>query len=665
MKSSSSSKKGLLLGSLGLLWLVIVLVGYYYTHKPFTPDLVVGLLVASWRIVLVFGLVSLSGGLGHSLLKGKADQPFSQTVLQAALGLGILSLVTLAIGSTLGFQLWLFALLIIALGVFLRINIRVWWVSWKALKDAWLDSGKFGKVIAVSAVFILFTTLLISLAPPIEFDALSYHLAIPHAYLQAGRISYLPDNMFWGMPEGMEMLNTLAMLFGGSEAALLLGWSIGLLTLLGIFSFTRERFGSDAGWVALACLLVGETFSASLAWGYVEWPSMLFATAMLIALDDWLGTSDRKSLILAGVFAGLCLSTKYTAGIMLLAGFAVIFRHSRSLKWKGTLSSLLLFGSSAVILFSPWLIKNFLATGNPLYPLLFPSGAMDQIRLDFYQKNSVPPGWLDGLLLPWQATIWGVEGKMGFSASIGPLFLGLSLLSGIGWKDRTDPEKRSILIVAVITVAGFLIWAIGSQFFGLLDQTRIFFSFFPAWAILAGVGFDAFGRLRAKGIRFGRIASALVLLVVIFTSFETGLRSLDQAAAKFIVGQRSELQYLSDHLSWYGSVMQSIRELPFGSKVLMLWETRSLYCLPKCDPDEVIDRWYHDIRVYGSADKVLAAWREQGYTHLLINLDGAKYIQETEPLFSGQDWAQLSALLSQLPTPVTFGESYSLYSLAR
>ncbi|HCC78481.1 MAG: hypothetical protein A2X25_09190 [Chloroflexi bacterium GWB2_49_20] len=663
MNTSHPFRKTIVYGALGLLWLITVLIGYYYTHKPFSTDEMISLLIAAWRVLVVFGIISLAGGIGFKILKGCTDQPLSKTITQVALGLGILSVITLALGATLGFNLWIIASILILSGFLLFNNILDWLRSWIALKEAWNQSGRFGKTIAVFGIFILTCSFIVSLAPPLEFDTLTYHLAIPRAYLIEGRVTYLPDNMFWGMPEETEMLHTLAMLFGGNEAATLLGWSIGFLTLAGIFSYTKERLGYHAAWAAFACLLVGETLSASIAWGYVEWPSMFFATAMIIAMDEWLGNMEPKSIVLAGIFAGMTLATKYTAGILLLGGMIVILSKFKSLPWRTTLITLLLFGFSAVLVFSPWLAKNALATGNPVYPLLYPSGAMDQIRLDFYQKNSVARPWLEMLLLPWQATVWGLDGKIGYSASIGPLLLGLSLMCGAGWRERTKSEKTAILSAAFITGMGLIVWAIASQLVGLLNQSRLYFSFFPAWAILGGAGFTAFSRLKIKGIRFGRIASALILLVFGFAIFETGLKAQSQAATDVMFGLRSENEYITDHLGWYAPAMQAIQALPAGTRVLMLWETRSLYCLPKCDPDEVIDRWYHDVRTYESADRILASWQKQGFTHLLLNLDGANFFRENETWDTNEEWVQLKRLLDKLPPPTNFGESYSLYYL--
>ena len=663
MNTSPRKSKILLYGVIGALWLMAILVDYFYTHKPFSPDELFGALVSVWRVAVVFGIVSIAGAIGFRILNGRADQPLSQTTIQAALGLGLLSAGTLILGASLGLNLWLFASILILGGFLLRKSLLGWWRSWSAIKQAWGQSGRFGKAIAIAAISILACAFLVSLAPPLQFDALTYHLAIPRAYLQVGRVTYLPENMFWGMPEETEMLHTLAMLFGGIEAAALLGWAMGLLALVGIFGYTTERLGQRAAWAALACLLTGETLSASLAWGYVEWPSMLFGISMLITLDQWLAGKDLKRIALAGIFTGMALATKYTAGIILIAGMVVILSEFKSLGWRTTLKTLLLFGFSAVLVMLPWLGKNALATGNPFYPLLFPSGAMDQIRVDFYQKNTATRPWIEMFLLPWQVTVWGVEGKVGYSASIGPLLLGLSPLARLGWRARARSEKDAIKLAAIVTGVGLVVWAVASQRAGLLVQSRLYFAMFPAWAVLGGAGFAAFGNLKIPGVRFGRIASALALLVLGFSAFEAIVQTQRQGASSVLFGLRAADDYTENNLGWYAPSMQAIRALPPGARVLMLWETRSLDCLPKCDPDEVIDRWFHDIRTFQNADAILADWQAQGYTHLLLRVDGADFARQHEPWFMPEDWAHLDALLAKLPPLKKFGESYSLYLL--
>ncbi len=135
---------------------------------------------------------------------------------------------------------------------------------------------------------MLAATLVVSLAPAVKFDALVYHLALPHGYLAAGRVNYNPQNIFWGMPQVGEMLYLWALALAGDQAASCLGWGAGVLALLGILGYTRSLVGAPAAWVAVASLLAGFTLAAELSWGYVDYFSLLFGFAFLVALQRWL-----------------------------------------------------------------------------------------------------------------------------------------------------------------------------------------------------------------------------------------------------------------------------------------------------------------------------------------------------------------------------------------
>src|SRR5262249_55662693 len=50
-----------------------------------------------------------------------------------------------------------------------------------------------------------------SMLPAIDFDVLEYHLQGPKEYYQAGRIAFLPHNVYTNMPFGVEMLHLLGM----------------------------------------------------------------------------------------------------------------------------------------------------------------------------------------------------------------------------------------------------------------------------------------------------------------------------------------------------------------------------------------------------------------------------------------------------------------------
>ena len=653
-----------LLGSIALIWLVGIIALYYVNHKPFSPDQALSIVSMVFQIGAAFILISLGGALGRRLVSLQAASSLTRLSLQTALGMGLLSIGFLVFGALLGVKplfAWGSAAV---LGVLLRHSWLHWWRDWGALIPLWGESSRIGKALAGGIVAILLFTLSTALAPPLKFDALVYHLALPRAYLTAGKIIFVPQIMFWGMPQLGEMLYTWGMALAGTQAATVLGWGFGILALAGLIGFVKENVNTLAAWVSAASLISGFSLATALAWGYIDWLTILFGMAFLISLDYWRKEKQRSFLILAGIFSGMAFGTKYSAGILFVSGIVVVLWYSKDqLIFKSILRELALFLFCAGLFASPWLIKNLIATGNPIYPLFFPSGSMDALRIDLYQNGAPWGNWLDTILLPFRATFMGLEMAPGYSSSIGPLLLALGLFAGLSWLEA-DHERRSIAgVAALISIPGLLIWAVLGRAGNYLLQSRLYYSVFPALAVLAGIGFDHLNRLKIPGIRLWRVAGVFVAFVLWLSVFDVGILTLRQDAPREILGLNSRDRYLEENLGWYSVAAQAIQDLPSDASVLMLWEPRSLYCAPKCTPDEVLDRWLHDRAVWNSPDKILNSWQQAGYTYLLYYRAGADFLRQNDQNYQPEDWQSLEVLLSRLPTPVDFGDAYSLYAL--
>lgn len=658
-----NSRRNILIALVALLWLTITISLYYVLHKPFSPAMALSFGRAAGQMLVAGGVISIAGGLGAWIYPCESQHPLVRLALQAALGLGILSIAVLLVGAVIGLNLLWMWLLFLASGVIVRRFFLVWWKDWRTLSSILAEASLIDGAIAVIVGLILLATLATALAPPLKFDALVYHLRLPQAYLEAGGIVYLPGLMYWGMPQTTEMLYTWAMALAGTEAAVLIGWMVGCLTIVGILGFVSQKLKVRSAWVSIAALMAGYTTASSLAWGYVEWMTILYGWAFLIALDRWVAEHDRKSLILAAVFAGFALGAKYTAGVLSVIGLIMIAWSGRKNQPGKLLQNLSIFGVVVFLVSSPWWVKNLVSSGNPFYPLLFPSGAMDPMRLDFYQGQVVWAGWRELILLPVQATLQGVEGTPGFSASIGPLLLALGACSYVGFRQRSEDQRSTLKVAAIVALSGLTIWAGISRFSGFLIQTRFYFSLFPAFAFLAGMGYDGLSRISVPRVRLGRVVAWLVTLVLGLNLIKVGNTVLRQNNHNYLLANISKDEYLLNNLGWYAWVMESIAKLPAESRVLMLWEPRSFYCAPKCIPDEILDRWIHEARQRGEVERILGSWRDEGFTHLLYYRQGAEFIQRDDNRYLDTDWQLLDALLGELSDPLEFGDVYALYAL--
>ena len=211
-----------------------------------------------------------------------------------------------------------------------------------------------------------------SMLPTIDFDCIEYHLQGPKEYWEAGRIQYLPHNIYTNMPFGVEMLHTSGMSLAGDwrTGALVGQFLIGLHTFLvaGFMVLMTQRWGRPkiGWWAALFYLTTPWTYRLA-AIPYVEGPLCAAMIGSVWAVSRCWNLKTGGSWILVGVMSGWAMSCKYTAILPVVVPCAVVMVVEMiRLKSLKPLVSVVLGGS---LIFGPWLVKNFLDTGNPVYPL--------------------------------------------------------------------------------------------------------------------------------------------------------------------------------------------------------------------------------------------------------------------------------------------------------
>ena len=114
---------------------------------------------------------------------------------------------------------------------------------------------------------------------------------------------------------------------------------------------------------------------------------MFFTTASLLLLLHWAEKGFQlRYLLLAGLCCGLAAGTKYNGliSIFVLTLFVpIIYQRSAGKDQQSNGKALLyglVFAVATFVAFSPWLIRNYVWTGNPIYPL----------HNSLFQKNQQP-----------------------------------------------------------------------------------------------------------------------------------------------------------------------------------------------------------------------------------------------------------------------------------
>jgi hypothetical protein len=263
--------------------------------------------------------------------------------------------------------------------------------------------------VAVSAPFLL-CILLGAMLPSTDFDANEYHLQGPKEFFQNGRITFLSHNVYTSFPFGTEMLTLLTMVLRGDwYRGALAGKAVlacfGPLTALAIFAAGRRWFGSVAG--GLAAFVYVSTpwvYRISTIAGAEGGLCCFLFLALFAALravearsgeDGGWRMEDRGSRqrlwLLAGLFAGSAMTCKYPGVLSVVIPLGIVAVVAA---WQGStggsfasvsragtggkvpvahdgLRPLMCFAIGTAITVGPWLAKNVIETGNPVYPLMY------------------------------------------------------------------------------------------------------------------------------------------------------------------------------------------------------------------------------------------------------------------------------------------------------
>ena len=386
---------GMLLVAALVMVMALVLVSSMGEDR-FGPLLLAGMIdrCVVWFLAAV--VTASACGWGLTLLVAMRLSPRSaiqRLCYAAGLGLGLTGLYTLGIGAMGWIGSWW------SLGAFLVPGVVLLLVFGHTLLGelrrelteaaAILLEDPLALVVMVMAVLVLGAVVWFSYSPPLEYDVTEYHLGAPAHYYRNGHIDFIEHNVYSNFPFQVEMLYLASMVLEGDafQGAYLAGTMNVVLLIVAavsIWSMVRRFIGRAFAPYAMATLLTLPWFWMVSIRCYVENGLTLYVILSLCALCDYYREDSRRYALLAGLFGGLAMGCKYPAGFFLAGVAAAIvlngaFGHIRA-PWRKTMAALALFVVGSVAAVSPWLAKNTVLTGNPVYPQLsgvFPSRDWD------------------------------------------------------------------------------------------------------------------------------------------------------------------------------------------------------------------------------------------------------------------------------------------------
>jgi hypothetical protein len=587
------------------------------------------LLDTAFALALAAVVLLIAVGLGQRILRLNAAgwSLLDRTVWAAPIGLGFLAYGVLALGLIGWLQPGTLGLWLVIAGGWTRRE----WLSWlgevrpalSRVPLAWCSSSRARRLFVLAAVLIFALALLQALTPPYDYDGLMYHLQGPRLFLQASRITVLPDNWQANGPATLDTLFILGLAFGSDTFAKLMHLTCGILLVLGVFGFGQRYIRPNGGWFAAAILLSIPIFSMWASWAYADMAWALFEFLGLYALIVWRDQRQRRWLFIGGAFLGLALGSKYLAlGTTALLGLWVIW-HSRRDGAKALLLNGARFGGTAVLVGSPWYLKNWLLAGNPLYPFIFGGVGWDRMRLDWLLAflYSFGNGHMlaDYVRLPWDLYMQ----RANFTGFMG----------GIEWPSLLFPfaalyvfMRHNIQLNTVSTVVVFqlILWAVGSH------QTRFLLPVFPGLSLLAAA---VLMRLLATRyvrrwaqvlmIGFGAafVGSTLLIVLLFFLSSRPWL---------VISGAESRDAFLRRMSGSYATLQFIQHQLDPQVRVLLMWDGRGYYCDARCLPDTAQSQWTQLVEAVADPAELAALLRGRGITQLLYSPGDAQYIAQRD-----------------------------------
>ena len=514
-------------------------------------------------------------------------------------------------------------------------------------------------MLAVLTVFTVLAIGLLAAVPPVSRDALTHHLAVPKIWIEKGIFTELPAIPFSYYPMNLDLLYLIPLYFGNDIVPKYIHFAFALLTAFLIYFHLKPRLNTFYGLLgALFFLSIPVIVKLSIT-VYVDLGLIFFSTAALLNLIYWFENGHQaRNLIFSAICCGLALGTKYNGLIVLflLAGFVPILYLRRlgggvtKKSWRSQLAALgcsALFVLIALLLFSPWMVKNIHMTGNPLYPLYksffndksAPQQLVSNENDAAIEKEKIvskKSGWKNFAVrkLVYGEPLWQIcliplrvffEGRdddpKHFDGQLNPFLLILPLILLLPGKQLNNTRKSESRILALFA-AGYMIFV----FFQVDMRIRWISPIIPPLIILSMYGLEELYSLgRDADLRWKRVFYSAAVVIIPLVMLSVNARYIQSLWSKvdplpYISGQESRGDYINRFRPEYEVIKHINQHLSGDAVILCLFIGNRIYYF-----DRHI-RWNKNLieKVVASSesiDEIENGLRQAGITHLMIRYD--------------------------------------------
>jgi|TARA_Y100000310_G_scaffold336415_1_gene420892 4-amino-4-deoxy-L-arabinose transferase-like glycosyltransferase len=339
------------------------------------------------------------------------------------------------------------------------------------------------------------------------------------------------DEPFWSPPLYHVLVAIVYGIFGavnnslGNFAVKFVSPIFGILSLIFTFLVVKKLVNSKIAFYSILFLAFIPIFIGYSVLSYVESTLIFF-----VILSVYFLINDK--IILAGIAAGLSILAKYNGVFIIPVLLYIVYKkYSKKQFYKNGLIIAIL----PLIVASPWLIRNWILLGNPIWPFL---------NFIFNGYESMSYGSLNfsnlfhyGLLLFTYLGIFGVPDgnfhlfstfKLPYSEVLLPIWLVGTFIFIIplivGFFNKSQKNKNIKNNLRTLIIGALAIWIISYLILFLLyvpnvgwAVSRIILPAFPALAV-----FWAFGYEKLNNSKLSKLFVILITLIIagfIFTEF--------------------------------------------------------------------------------------------------------------------------------------------------
>lgn len=623
---------GMILAALGLTWfyrgrlllaLTVTLALVFIGTTILRAGLVKESLYYIWLIALMFAVGDF---LLERITKGAPNSKADRAVLGLPLGAGSMMVLGMLLGAVGAYSRAVLVVLMLVLSLvaiprWVRGAFRCVKATWSKTRDR-LRSADLRAFAQALFLFLLFCVgpFLWSSAPAIRWDALSYHVSVPSIYIGNGGMVEVPESVQSYFVHYAEMLFTLGLLFAGQPLPGWLHFTMGLASALSAGILGAKVVNKRVGILSALLVISLPIINYEIGTAYIDGFIMLFVISMIYAGLLWWERKTEGYLVISGICAGMAIGIKLNAlpfaAAFLLIAMVLIFTRTRSA--KAVIKPLLLFSLPGVLLWSPWLLREFLWTGNPIYPYfdwLFGVGGA---------ASGSAVTWGSGVGSPSARSptiIWNmvVNSSTYYHEAPGGAILALPWLAlpwGYLWQGFSGRESR--LRIGAISVYTFTALI---MFLTISDHLRYLMPLYPMMGILAAANLDIF-------LKLGQTRLAKTALAVSFSVL--GLLLLLAAQAAIIIrmpglaerypyplafGMETREQFLDRTLPFY-TAFQYLDQQAGRPKVLALGVDFRLYTRALID-DPLFDS-ENIVKENRDPAGLASALNEGGYQYVLL-----------------------------------------------